>query len=132
MNVLYAPLNTLKRIDENIWVVDGPEIDFRYAGMHLPFPTRITVVQLPDDNVWVHSPIEPDDTLFEAVSAIGAMRYVIVPPRFTIGGSPIGRRAFPKPRSGRPRIWRAAPYQAIGSDRSRARRYAAWLVGRCV
>ena len=41
--VPYAPLNALKPIARDVWIVDGPEIRFGYLGLKLPFPTRMTV-----------------------------------------------------------------------------------------
>ena len=56
----YDPLGVLKPVAENIWIVDGPEIRFRYALLRIPFPTRMTVVRLPDGGLWLHSPTPAD------------------------------------------------------------------------
>ena len=42
----YQPIDTLKRVADEIWIVDGPIIGFRYLGVVLPFPTRMTIVRL--------------------------------------------------------------------------------------
>ena len=34
----YTPLDTLKSIARDLWIVDGPEIWFGYFGLKLPFP----------------------------------------------------------------------------------------------
>ena len=45
--VPYAPLQTIKDFAKDVWIVDGPEIEMRYLGLDIPFPTRMTVVRLP-------------------------------------------------------------------------------------
>ncbi|HPD92814.1 MAG TPA: DUF4336 domain-containing protein [Pararhodobacter sp.] len=71
----YEPLNTLKPVAADLWVVDGPAI--RFYG--LPFPTRMTVVRLPDGGLWLHSPIAPDPGLLAALAALGPVRHLIAP-----------------------------------------------------
>lgn len=75
----YAPLNTLKAVAEGVWIVDGPEIRLRYAGIRLPFSTRMTIVRLDDQDLWIHSPTEPDPRLFAEVSTLGSVRHLIAP-----------------------------------------------------
>lgn len=41
---LYEPLNTLKFVDENIWIVDGPIVRMAMYGTSIPFPTRTTIM----------------------------------------------------------------------------------------
>lgn len=75
----YAPLDVPKAVAPGLWLVDGPEIRFGYLGMKLPFPTRMTIVRLPDGGLWLHSPTEPSRPLVEAVRALGAVRFLIAP-----------------------------------------------------
>lgn len=75
----YAPLNFLKPVAPRVWIVDGPEIRFAYLGARLPFPTRMTVVRLPDGGLWLHSPTEPDETLVERIAALGSVRFLVAP-----------------------------------------------------
>jgi hypothetical protein len=75
----YAPLNVLKAFASEVWIVDGPEIGFRYLGLTLPFPTRMTLVRLPDGSLWVHSPIAPSEELFSRVLRLGPVRILIAP-----------------------------------------------------
>lgn len=75
----YEPLNVLKPVAPDLWIVDGPEIRFRYIGMNLPFPTRMTVVRLPDGALWLHSPTAPEDTLVDALAALGPVRHLVAP-----------------------------------------------------
>jgi hypothetical protein len=77
----YEPINQLKPVAENLWIVDGPEIRLRYAGLRFPFTTRMTVVRLPGDKLWVHSPIEPVPSLCRAVEELGQVAFLISPNR---------------------------------------------------
>ncbi|MFB2938247.1 hypothetical protein ACE1B6_23620 [Aerosakkonemataceae cyanobacterium BLCC-F154] len=55
---LYEPIATLKPVDENIWIVDGPIVRMAMYGTSIPFPTRMTIVRLNNGDLWCHSPIE--------------------------------------------------------------------------
>lgn len=78
---LYEPINVLKPVADNIWIVDGPEVRMRFAGLKLPFTTRMTVVRLPDRRIWVHSPTALTDELHKAVNALGPVSFLISPNR---------------------------------------------------
>ena len=41
---LYEPINTLKQIGEDIWLIDGPVVKMSIYGTQVPFPTRMTIV----------------------------------------------------------------------------------------
>ena len=71
----YEPLNTLKPVTENIWVVDGPTIKFYGA----PFSTRMTVVRLDNGDIWLHSPTQICDSLKSEIGALGPIRHLIAP-----------------------------------------------------
>ncbi|WP_254564947.1 hypothetical protein [Oscillatoria sp. HE19RPO] len=43
---LYEPIGTLKAVDENIWIADGPIVKMAMYGTSIPFPTRMTLVRL--------------------------------------------------------------------------------------
>src|SRR3546814_11828904 len=45
-DLTYPPLNVLKPVCRDIWIVDGPLIGFGALGIRLPFPTRMTIVRL--------------------------------------------------------------------------------------
>ena len=58
---LYEPVDTLKSVADNVWIVDGPEIRMSYPYLpfiKVPFPTRMTVVRLADGALWLNSPAE--------------------------------------------------------------------------
>ena len=69
----YAPLQMLKPVADNVWIADGPEIQFKM----LPFPTRMTLIRLGDGGLFVHSPIPPDPALIASVDALGPVRHLI-------------------------------------------------------
>ncbi|MEX6505020.1 DUF4336 domain-containing protein [Jiella sp. M17.18] len=75
----YEPLNVLKPVADDIFIVDGPVIDFSYAGLKLPFPTRMTVVRLADGSLWLHSPTHPDPTLVETIHGLGPVAHIVAP-----------------------------------------------------
>ncbi|MBA2919705.1 DUF4336 domain-containing protein [Sphingomonas sp. MAH-20] len=77
--VPYAPLNVPKPFADAVWIVDGPEIAMDYLGLKLPFPTRMTVVRLPDGGLWLHSPIAFDQGLAASIAAFGPVRHLIAP-----------------------------------------------------
>lgn len=71
----YEPLNTLKPVAGDIWVVDGPAI--RFYGV--PYSTRATVVRLQNGDLWVHSPTRLTDALRAELTALGVVRHLIAP-----------------------------------------------------
>lgn len=75
----YAPLNTLKPVSTNVWIVDGPEIGYGFLGLQVPCPTRMTVVRLAEGSIWLHSPTKLTPPLAEEVGALGPIRYIIAP-----------------------------------------------------
>jgi hypothetical protein len=94
--VPYAPLNVLKPIAADIWLVDGPEIRFQFfAGLKLPFPTRMTIVRLPDGGLWVHSPTEPVDPLVDSVRELGPVRWLVAPSSIHYWWVPDWKAKFP-------------------------------------
>jgi hypothetical protein len=52
----YPPLNTLKAVASEVWIVDGPIIRFGLPWMKLSFPTRMTVIRLGSGELFLHSP----------------------------------------------------------------------------
>jgi hypothetical protein len=76
---LYTPLNILKPLAPELWIVDGPIVYMGALGMHAPFPTRMTVARLADGGLWCHSPIAPDAALFAAIDTLGPVRHLVSP-----------------------------------------------------
>jgi hypothetical protein len=71
----YEPLNTLKQVAPNLWVVDGPDIRF----FRMPFPTRMTVIRLRNSDLFLHSGRQHSDSLACAVAASGLVRHLVSP-----------------------------------------------------
>lgn len=78
-SLLYAPINTLKPVAPDIWIVDGPEIRMATPFGGIPMTTRMTIVRLRDGALWCHSPIAPDAGLFAGIDALGPMRHLVSP-----------------------------------------------------
>ena len=51
----YPPLNTLKPVTDDVWIVDGPLIEFRPPLLRMPFPTRMTAIRIGGE-LFIHSP----------------------------------------------------------------------------
>ncbi|MGA7971450.1 MAG: DUF4336 domain-containing protein [Pseudolabrys sp.] len=80
----YEPVNALKPVADNVWIVDGPEIQMTYPWLpffKVPFPTRMTVVRLRDGALWVHSPTPLPDALAHAVDELGRVAFLVAPNR---------------------------------------------------
>jgi hypothetical protein len=75
----YTPLNVLKPFAPEVWVVDGPALQFGAGPLKLPFPTRMTVVRLAADTLWLHSPTAPVPGLLRALRLKGTVRYLVAP-----------------------------------------------------
>lgn len=72
---LYEPINTLKPVAENIWIVDGPEIIFS----HMPFSTRMTIIRLSSGDLFIHSPTPLPDSLKAEVDKLGRVAHLVSP-----------------------------------------------------
>ncbi len=66
----------IRAIDNNIWTVDGPDVVFAGAAMH----TRMTVVRLSTDQLWVHSPIVLDDSVKTLIEELGGEVVALIAP----------------------------------------------------
>ncbi len=77
----YEPINQLKPVANDLWIVDGREIRMRYFGLRIPFTTRMTIVRLPDGRLWVHSPTEPTTELCREIRALGPVGFLVSPSR---------------------------------------------------
>lgn len=87
----YEPLLTLKPVAPGLWVCDGPVISF-YG---LPFPTRMTVVQLEGGGLFVHSPVELSAGVVAEVTALGPVEHLIAPNWIHYAHVPAWQAAFP-------------------------------------
>ncbi len=77
----YEPTGILKPVTDDVWIVDGPVIEFGYLGVKFPFPTRMTIVRLAGGELWVHSPTDLPPPLKDEVDALGRVRHLVAPNR---------------------------------------------------
>lgn len=59
----------------DVWYVDGEDVDF-YG---FPYPTRMTVIRLAGDDLFVHSPIRWTQELDDFLKMFGKVRYIVSP-----------------------------------------------------
>ncbi|MDQ2093918.1 DUF4336 domain-containing protein [Rhodalgimonas zhirmunskyi] len=95
MTTGYEPLNTLKPVAPDIWVIDGPAI--RFYGM--PFSTRATVVRLENGALWVHSPTHLTEDLRAELAALGPVAHLIAPNWIHYAHIQSWQAAFPQARA---------------------------------
>lgn len=93
---LYDPINTLKSVGEDLWVVDGPIVRMSFPGSSLPFPTRMVVVRLADGDLFLWSPAEPDEGLREEIDALGPVGYLVSPNKLHYVHVCAWKRAYPE------------------------------------
>ena len=77
----YPPLNTLKAVCDDVWVVDGPVIRFGPPGLNMPFPTRMTVVRLAGGDMFILSPSALTPALRAGILDLGRPSWIIGPNR---------------------------------------------------
>ena len=77
----YEPLDTLKPVADDIWIVDGPVISFGFGFLKAPFSTRMTIVRLAGGRLFVHSPTPLPASLEAEVRALGEVAYLVAPNR---------------------------------------------------
>lgn len=66
----------MRQICEQLWVIERP---FRIVGAELG--VRSTVVQLPDNVLWVHSPVRLSREVRRQLDDLGEVRHVVAPNR---------------------------------------------------
>lgn len=76
---LYEPINRLKEVGEDIWIVDGSIVEMAMYGTKIPFPTRMTIVRLSNGELWCHSPTELTLDLKAQIDSLGSLRHLISP-----------------------------------------------------
>lgn len=91
----YAPLNVLKGVCEDVWVVDGPIIKFGLPWPKMPFPTRMTIVRMGAEDLFIHSPTPLTPELQAQILRLGRPRWIVGPNRIHYWWMPDWKRAFP-------------------------------------
>jgi hypothetical protein len=71
----YPPLDVLKAVADGVWIVDsGP-----MSAMGLKLPVRMTIFQLKNGDLLLHSPTPYSAELAKAVEAFGRVRHLVAP-----------------------------------------------------
>jgi hypothetical protein len=65
---------------ENVFVVDGPCV--RVFG--IPMPTRMIIVKLDDNSLWVNSPVSVSAETLDAIRALGTVRHLVAPTKLHV------------------------------------------------
>lgn len=93
---LYEPVNVLKPVADDLWIIDGPVVRMAVGPGSIPFPTRAVVIRLPDGGLWVHSPTtELTDALAAALDELGPVRYLISSNAIHYAGIPVWKARYP-------------------------------------
>lgn len=66
----------LRQLADDLWVVERPQ-----AFYGLPVGARMTVVRLPGERLFLHSPVALDADLRRQLDALGAVRFAVAPNR---------------------------------------------------
>jgi hypothetical protein len=69
--------DVLREFGPDLYTADGPTLSFH----GFPYPTRMAVARLPDEGLWVWSPIALTEPLVREVEALGTVRHVAAPNR---------------------------------------------------
>ncbi|MEO1670026.1 MAG: DUF4336 domain-containing protein [Cyanobacteria bacterium J06631_2] len=93
---LYQPINILKQVGEDIWLVDGPIVKMSMYGAKVPFPTRMTIVRLSNGELWCHSPTELTQELKTQIDSLGLVRHLISPIKFHYTHIGTWAKAYPE------------------------------------
>ena len=82
----------LQEFGDGIWIADGPPVQFHGFA----YPVRMTIVELPDGGLFVHSPIAPEEGLREEVATLGDVRCLVSPNKIHHLYLGDWKRIFPK------------------------------------
>nr|WP_111299430.1 DUF4336 domain-containing protein [Paracoccus saliphilus] len=74
-HVTYPPLDTLKPVATDLWVVDSGPL----RAMGIPLPVRMTVIRLQDGTLLLHSPTRYTTELHRQLSKQGPVRHLVAP-----------------------------------------------------
>lgn len=92
---LYEPLNTLKPVAEDIWIVDGPIVRMALYGASIPFPTRMTVIRLGRGELFLHSPTALVESLRAELERLGPVRHLVSPNKLHYASIAEWKAAYP-------------------------------------
>lgn len=89
-------------VPDSIWATERP---VWFSGARLR--SRTTVVRLPGNSLWVHSPCPPAEDVCAALDALGEVRWIVVPNRFHHLQTPATAARYPNARIIGPKSARA-------------------------
>ncbi|WP_162497344.1 DUF4336 domain-containing protein [Roseovarius dicentrarchi] len=87
----HEPLNTLKPVAKDIWLIDGPPVTI----CKIPYPSRATVVRLACGSLWIHAPTVLTETLRRELQALGPVGYLVAPNGRHFSQLPDWQQAYP-------------------------------------
>jgi len=87
----YPPLDTLKPVGEDVWVVDSGPI----SASGLSIPVRMTVMRLSDGALLLHSPSRMTDSLEAELRRLGPVVHMVAPTTAHWTFLPEWQEAFP-------------------------------------
>jgi hypothetical protein len=90
----YPPLNALKPVTDDVWIVDGPLIEFGPPLLRMPFPTRMSIIRI-GRQLFIHSPTPLTAGLKAEIAAVGEPAWIIGPNRIHYWWIPEWCEAYP-------------------------------------
>jgi hypothetical protein len=91
----YEPLNTLKPVAEDLWIVDGPIVRLAMYSASMPFPTRMTVIRLSSGELFLHSPTALEEGLRAELERLGPIRHLVSPNKIHYTNIAAWKAAYP-------------------------------------
>jgi hypothetical protein len=71
--IFLAPTSGLQEFAPNVWIIEGPDV----RDMGFMFTTRMTVVRLSDDSLWIDSPVPVPFETLRQLAGLGPIRYLV-------------------------------------------------------
>lgn len=75
IDVTYAPLDILKPIAPDVWIVDSGPV----SAYGMPMPVRMTVIRLNNGDLLLHSPTRYIASLHAELEQLGRIRHLVAP-----------------------------------------------------
>lgn len=75
--MLYFQGNTMSlvKFSENIWSLEGDSLKL----MTIPFGTRMTIIRLTNNDLWLHSPVSINPKRIDLINELGRVSHLIAP-----------------------------------------------------
>ena len=85
----------LQQVANRLWVYNGDIINF----LGLPYSTRMTVVKLDEERLWIHSPTALTSDLQAEIDSLGKVCYLVAPNKLHHLFLPQWQAAYPESES---------------------------------